>query len=402
MDSGSRLTRLDIATWAGFIILATSSVIIGVSLPEISRTFSTGLSQGGSLETVRNLVLVVVLLLAGMLAQRWGKKRFLVLGQYLFATGFLLASFSQNYLMLILGLMVLGVGAGFSEALLNPLIVDVHQQESGRYLNLSHAFFPIGIMTSALIFGELLSQGYSWRLLFQIAAVAALTIAVLFTLLKFPSTENTSESYPKIFANILSLGGFWLFAIAIFLGAGIESALTFWSRSYVEIYLSDVPRSGAIAVMIFAGAMAIGRLLTAYLANKVSLNNIMIGSASLGVVVGILIPFATTLAWFYLGLGLAGLATASFWPSILAEAEKDLKANTTILFVLLASAGILGFGVTPWLLGFIGDSTGLRSGFAIIPLLFVGLLFVLWIERRINKEASSAPDQLDSKNPVVS
>jgi len=363
------------------MVFAVSAVIVAIGLPEISRTFSTNLSEGGGLETARNMVILVVLLLAGALAQRWGKKRFLTLGQYLIAAGLLLASFSQSYTMLILALLVMGFGGGFSEALLNPLIVDIHDQDSGRFLNLTHAFYPIGIVIAALLFGELLTRGYSWRLMFQIAAVVALIIAIAFTLLKFPEVETNNSSYTKLYASILKVGGFWLFAAAIFLGGSIEAALTFWSRTYVETYLSDIPRSGALALVIFAGSMAIGRLLSAYLANKTSLNNIMVGSAILGIGVTLLIPRATSLFWFYSFLAFAGLATACFWPTILAEADSFLNLNTTILFVLLSCVGIVGFGLTPWVMGVIGDNAELKSGFIAIPVLFTGLIVILLVER---------------------
>ncbi|MGB3717240.1 MAG: MFS transporter, partial [Candidatus Promineifilaceae bacterium] len=389
------------AVWSGFMIFAVSAVIVAVALPEISKTFSTNLSEGGGLETARNLVILIVLLLAGALAQRWGKKRFLSLGQYLVAAGLVLASFSQSYPMLIFALLIMGLGGGFSEALLNPLIVDIHHQGSGRYLNLSHAFYPTGIVGSALLFGELLTLGYSWRLMFQIAALGALVVAIIFTLLRFPPAEKDESSYAKLFASVLALGGFWLFASAIFLGGSIEAALTFWSRSYVETYLSDVPRSGAVALVIFAGVMAIGRLLSAYLANKTSLNNIMIGSAILGIGVTALIPFATTLLLFYSLLGLAGLATACFWPTILAEADSYLKVNTTILFVLLSGVGIIGFGLTPWIMGVIGDNAELKAGFAIIPVLFAGLIAVLIVESRLSRKAAKNLGNRERERHVV-
>jgi fucose permease len=137
--------------------------------------------------------------------------------------------------------------------------------------------------------------------------------------------------------------------------------------------------------------MAIGRFLTAYLAGKVSLNSIMIGSAILGVVVSFLIPQATTLFWFYLFLSMAGLATACFWPTIMAEADRYLNTNTTILFVLLSCVGIIGIGLTPWIIGVIGDNAELKSGFAFIPVLFAGLIVVLMIERHLNKRVSKQP-----------
>ena len=391
MNIDSKVTKLDVATWAGFMIFAVSAVIVAINLPEISRTFSTNLSEGGGLETARNLVLLIVLLMAGAMAQRWGKKKFLNLGQYLLAAGLLLASFSQNYTMLIVAILIMGFGGGFLEALLTPLVVDIHHRDSGKFLNLSHAFYPIGIVAAALLFGELLTQGYSWRLMFQIAALGALIVAIVFTILRFPPAETDDSSYLKLFASILSRGSFYIFALVIFLGGSIESGLTFWSRTYVETYLSDVPRSGAIALLIFAGSMAIGRFLTAYLAGKMSLNSIMIASAILGVGVTFMIPLASSLFWFYLLLGFAGLATACFWPTIMAEADRLLNVNTTILFVLLSCVGIIGFGAIPWIMGFIGDKNELKAGFAFIPALFAGLIVILIVERQLSKKAAKQP-----------
>jgi fucose permease len=185
--------------------------------------------------------------------------------------------------------------------------------------------------------------------------------------------------------------GFWIFAAAIFLGTSIESAFTFWSRSYVGFYLSDVPRSGALAVVIFAAAMAIGRFLSGFLANRTSLSNIMIGSGLLGIAVSLLIPSAGSLSSFYILLALAGLATACYWPTIMAEADDYLRVNPTILFILLACAGIIGFGLAPVILGWIGDTAGLRAGFAIIPLLFIALVGILLLERRLAVSREQVP-----------
>ena len=135
--------------------------------------------------------------------------------------------------------------------------------------------------------------------------------------------------------------------------------------------------------------MTIGRLFTAYLANRMSLNSIMIGSAFLGIGVSVFIPLATTLTWFYALLAIAGLATACFWPTVLAEADAYLSVNTTILMVLLASMGMAGFGITPWGMGVVGDNAELKSAFAIIPALFAALILLLALERRMSKKAST-------------
>jgi fucose permease len=279
-----------------------------------------------------------------------------------------------------------GMGGGFMEALISPLVVDLHPDNSGKYMNITHAFYPVGVMASALLFGELLTLGYSWRWLFRLAALGALIVGIAFNFSRFPAAVATEHAPWRRMGKILALPGFWLFAVAIFLGAGVESALTFWSRTYVTIYLKDIPRAGAIAVVIFAGMMAAGRFLTAKLSHTISLKMLMITSALLGIVVSSMLPFVANLWWFYILIALAGLAAACFWPTILAEAAACLKVNATLLFVMLACGGIAGFGFTPWLMGIIGDQADLRAALAVIPGIFVLLLVILALEWRMTRK----------------
>ena len=370
------------------MMFATSGMVTPICLPEISRELSTGFSEGGGLEMARNFVVLIVLLAAGMCASKLGKKGFLTSGQYLLAFGLLMTSYAESYTSLIVSLMIAGIGGGFVEALINPLVMDIHPRNPGKFLNITNAFYPLGVMASALIFGELLTQGYDWRLMFRIAASGALAVGIFFHLLHFPPAAHQIEhSSVKEVIRIMAVPQFWVFAAAIFLGAGVESAFTFWSRTYVETYLQDLPRAGAIGVVIFAGSMALGRFLAARISQLISLKTLMISSAILGVVTSVGILFSTSLTGFYLLLILAGLAAACFWPTVLAEASNRMRVDATLLFVLLACFGIAGFGFTPWMMGLIGDSAGLKSSFWVIPAFFVGLIVVL----TLNLDRNSRP-----------
>ena len=364
------------------MVFATSSVITAICLPEISKTLAISHAEGGGTETARTLLLIVVMLLAGFSVHAWGKKRFITLGLYLMAAGLLLVSFSQSYTMFVVSLMIVGIGGGFIEALINPLVVDIHPDHSGKYLNITNAFYPIGVMASALLFGELLTLGYSWRIMFRIAAAAALVTGLFFTGLRFPAVVVNEHSASQMFARIFRLWGFWLFAATMFLAAGAEAAVTFWSRSYVETFLEDVPRAGAVAVLIFAGMMAAGRLLAAKLSTRISARTIMVYSAILGIAAGVTLPFAGTLSIFYILVALLGAATSCFWPSIFAEAASCLKVDSTILFILLACFGVGGFGITPWVMGVIGDCANLRTSFFIVPVFFLLISVLVALNQR--------------------
>ena len=355
---------------------ASSGVIIPVCLPEISKTFNISLSQAGAMETSRIFLILVVLLISGILANRLGKKPLLAIGQYMIAIGAFMASYSQEYYILIISLMIMGIGGGATEAIINPLVLDIHPNNPNKYLSITNAFYPIGVIFSALLFGELLTLGYSWRSIFMFIAIIALVMGFVFNLSKFPVQNNQKEFSWELIRNVFSQKVFLIYSLAIFLAAGVESAFTFWSRSYVDIYLHDLPRAGAIAVVVFSCGMAFGRFLSARLSNTVSPKILMIWSSVFGLLVTIFVIFVTILIQFIAILFLAGIATACFWPNILAVAAEDLDTDATILMVLLAVFGVAGFGFIPWVMGMIGDNMDLKSSFLLIPVCFLGLIFL--------------------------
>ena len=373
----NKLTYLDLASWGGFMSFASSAVVIPLCLPEISKTLNISLSQGGAMETARTFLILSVLLISGILAHKWGKKPLMVMGQYMIAIGSIMASYSQDYFSLIISLMIIGMGGGATEAIINPLVLDLHPNDSSKYLNITNAFYPIGVIVSALLFGELLTLGYSWRSIFLITATMALVMGLIFNTSKFPDQKNQISFSWNLIINILFLRGFWIYGFAIFLAAGIESAFTFWSRSYVEIYLQELPRAGAIAVVIFSCGMAFGRFLSAKLSYMISPSTLMIGSSIFGLLVTIYVPFVTNLIIFITLLFFAGIATACFWPTILAIAADDLDTDSTILLVLLAIVGVAGFGLIPWIMGMAGDHLDLKISFLLIPICFIGLILLI-------------------------
>ena len=77
----------------------------------------------------------------------------------------------------------------------------------------------------------------------------------------------------------------------------------------------------------------------------------------------------------------------------MAEADNYLHVNSTILFILLACAGIIGFGLTPWIMGMIGDAAGLKAGFVVVPALFIALVAILVFERRLSRKQSQAVEK---------
>jgi fucose permease len=108
------------------------------------KEMNLNLSEGGGIEAVRTLLLIGVLLISGLAASKFGKTALLNTGSFLLALGLFLYSWAPNYPMILAAMILIGIGGGFLEALINPLIQDLHPKDSGRYLNVVNAFFPSG------------------------------------------------------------------------------------------------------------------------------------------------------------------------------------------------------------------------------------------------------------------
>ncbi len=382
------MKRLDILSGGAFFVFAMSVAITPICFLRISETFQADFSAGGSMEAVRTLLVLLVLLVSSFLARRWGKKALIAAGLYMIAAGLLFVSLAGSFAQVIAAIAVVGFGGGFVEALVNPLVRDLHPHDTGRYLNNANAFFPAGALVSVLIFGEILSRGVGWRFVYAFGAGLGLIVALCVSISRFPEPVEAREGWHSL-REIVSLKGFWVFAAAIFLGAGAESAFTFWSASYIQIYHVDVPRAGAAGMAVFAAAMAAGRWFTGRLAGRFGLRPIMLASACLGIVASALVLFADSLAVALVLLAAAGFSTACFWPSILSEAGDTLQVGSTRLFIMLSCVGIAGFGFSPWVMGVIGDRWELKAGFFVVPVMFGLLIAVLIYEGRLTRKAPS-------------
>ncbi len=371
------LQPLDYTVIIGFLAYSASAVSTPICLVLLARELGLNLGQGGAIEAVRSLALLGVLLLSGFAAARWGKARTLGVGTLGLGAALLLYAAAPSYAAVLLAMAMAGIGSGMLEGLLNPLVQDQHPGDSGRYLNLSNGFWSVGVMGTVLMAGELLTRGVSWRAILVAVGLFSLVGGVLF--LVFAKQEHTHRP-DSLGATVGHLRGilreplFWPFALAMFLGGGAEGAFTFWSASYVQLCFGGTPRAGGIGTACFAGGMVVGRFACGHWVGQRHLPRLIVASAAGGVLVSLLVPVVGSARLMYVVLVLAGLTVACFWPSIQSYAGDRIRHDHTMLFILLSCAGIPGFGLTCWLMGWIADVADLRVSFMVLPGLFLGLV----------------------------
>jgi EmrB/QacA subfamily drug resistance transporter len=184
-----------LATVLGSAIASIDATVVGIALPAIGRDFGVGLADLQWVVTAYTLTLAGLLLLAGALGDKYGRKRVFLIGVVWFALASLLCSVAPTAGILIAARALQGVGA----ALLTPgslaiLEAVFRPDDRGKAIGAWSGFSGVGTAVGPFLGGWLV-QAASWRLIFVInLPLAALVVAV--TLRHVPESRDPGATAP--------------------------------------------------------------------------------------------------------------------------------------------------------------------------------------------------------------
>jgi EmrB/QacA subfamily drug resistance transporter len=172
------------AVCAGVFMLLLDITIVNVALPDIDKALHASLSDLQWTIDAYALTLAALLLTAGSLADRFGRRALFTAGTVIFTGGSLLCGLASSSLFLILARAGQGVGGALMFATSLALLADAFR---GRDRGVAFGVFG-GVTGIAVavgpVLGGVLTSGLSWRWIFfvnlpiGIGAVAVTTLKV--------------------------------------------------------------------------------------------------------------------------------------------------------------------------------------------------------------------------------
>jgi EmrB/QacA subfamily drug resistance transporter len=168
-----------VATVLGSAIASIDATVVGIALPAIGRDFGTGLASLQWVVTAYTLSLAGLLLVAGALGDRYGRRRVFLTGVAWFALASTLCSIAPDVRSLIAARALQGIGA----ALLTPgslaiLEASFHPDDRGRAIGAWSGFSGVSAAVGPFIGGWLV-QAASWRLIFLVNLPIAALVTVI-------------------------------------------------------------------------------------------------------------------------------------------------------------------------------------------------------------------------------
>jgi fucose permease len=373
------MTLVRTLTYLMFAMFAMTTDSVGLIIPEIIKSFQLSLTAAGTFQYATMTGIALAGLLLGQLADRFGRRRTIIVGLTLFAASCFLLAAGDSFLFFaaLLGLSGLAIGVFKTGAL--ALIGDISTSTAQHtsIMNTAEGFFGVGAIIGPAILARLIAAGLSWTWLYVIAGTICIVLIVLALLVEYPeamapATDSPFSGTGRALKNPYVLA----FSGGAFLYVGVEAAVYVWMPTLLAGYSGSAMALATYSISIFFLLRAAGRFLGAWMLTRFQWQSVLALFSG-----GILLCFVTSVAggvdWAVYLLPLSGLFMSVIYPTInskgiscLPKAEHGAGAGV-ILFFTCASAVL-----APLAIGGVSDAFGrIDYGFSLATV-FAALLFL--------------------------
>lgn len=257
------------AVWAVYIGgLVTGAYMTKVppALPEMRAELGLSLIESGFIVTTFNVLGMLVGVLAGMLGDRFGRKRLALAGLFLMAAGGAMGAVVTSFVPLLASRFLEGVGfilfAVPAPALMSGLAATA--RERSKALGLWSSYMPTG-GTLALLAAPFFMAAWSWRALWLAIAAAAIAAAVIFWRV-VPDSPPARVGSMRLVAESLAQRGNLVMALLFACYVAQWTTVMVWLPTFLSEHgASTATAATATALMVLAnvpGNLAGGWLLS--------------------------------------------------------------------------------------------------------------------------------------------
>ncbi len=378
--SNSRVIRIiTIAILSALFAYGFVGSISNVLVNEIIDAFSlTGTAQGLS-ASLMNMGSLIALFVTPLLQGRIRKTKMIVLSGLLQVAALCVAGSAAGFILFATANAVTGIGCGWLDTYANSCIVDLHPQNSTRYLGWLHGIFGVGSLIAPLAIRWILGWS-NWRgVYFAFAGVMLLSVGcIAFTSRKVENTgalSNTQESrltlkevgaYLAVKRNVLLL-------LTTVMTNMVQTGLTCWIARYMFLAYGEVAL-GATCLTLFWIAATASRFVMPRLKLR-PLTIVMVGAFCATVLLsgGILSGSATVMC---VAVCLCGFVTGPFMPMLIAECATGYQGKTTLTTSLMMIVGGVARLAVPLLTASVTSAVSATAGM-LVPAVFAVLAGVL-------------------------
>ena len=390
-----------------FFVISFLTNIIGPLVPDIIKSFDLSLTLVALLPFAFFIAYGVMSIPSGILVERIGEKKVMMLAFLLAFLGAFLFSWKPSYHLYLVSLFCIGAGMAMLQVATHPLLRVAGGEENFAFNSvLGQLFFGLASFLSPLlysylltgdnqservnqIFGNLVPSDLPWISLYWIFAVVSLLMVVIIFLIRFPQVDLKADEKVgawQTHVSLLKKPLVLMYFFAIFAYVGTEQGVANWISQFLETYHEVDPQTlGARTVALFWGLMTAGAVLGLVLLKFVDSRKVLIGF-SMAAIASLLMALVGSRSMALICFPLVGFFASVMWSIIIALALNSVRNHHGSFSGILVS-GIAGGAIVPLIVGWLGDNFGLRAGmfFLFLTLAYIGSIG-FWAKPIVNNK----------------
>lgn len=302
--------------------------------------------------------------LAGVLAERVGCRRVLIVAAVLYAAALLSVCMVDSFWVAVPVILLFGGLMGCVDVVMNIAAVVVEQGLGRRIMSGMHAFWSLGGFVGAGLYGV-------WVALFGLTAFQSTVIAALLMLVLTAVFGRNLIPYGGGGGTLIAVprGIVVFIGVATFIAFLSEGAVMDWGGVYLTTVRGMDLSLAGMGFSVFSAAMLLMRFLGDRTVQRFGACPIAVGGAFLSVVGLLLIMFAPVDALLYLGFFAIGVGSANIVPVFFSLMGRQSVMPVGTAVSAVSTMGYLGILAGPAAIGFVSSVTNLMTAFGMLVVL---------------------------------
>ncbi|MDQ2690911.1 MAG: MFS transporter [Chloroflexota bacterium] len=374
-----------IAYYLAFVLLGLTIAAEGPTLLKLAEHTSSALDQISSIFLFGSLGYLIGSYVGGRMYDRVPGHPFMAVVLIFLGITIALVPLATSRWMLFTIILILGLAKGALDVGCNTLLLWVHNETVGPFMNGLHAFFGVGAFIAPLIVAQVLSLTSDIHWVYWLFAIVAIPLGLWIWTIPSPVARAVPVHHERSTFPLLPV---LTMVLCFVLYVGGEAGYGAWIYTYAFTLNFGTEVTAAYLTSAFWGSFTLGRLLGIWVSTRARpMTILLLDLAGCLASVGLIMLFPGSAPILWLGTVLFGIAQASIFPTFLTLAEERMHVTGTIAGLFLVGAGVGGM-ILPWLIG----QTFVRVGaWAMMAMIFIGIvlnLVMLLVFTRTSANAS--------------
>ncbi len=381
-DNKSNLSRLAPVMLAFFTMGFVD--MVGTATNYVKADFALSDTMANFLPSMVFLWFFFLSIPIGLMMNKIGKRKTVLLSLVVTALAFILPLFSYSYPILLLSFCLLGIGNTLMQVSLNPLITCVVSGEKlASTLTFGQFVKAIASLIAPLIASWASVKFNNWMLLYPIFLVFAIIAAIYLGMTKIE--EEIPKDRSSSFIDCLRLLGdttVLLFFLGIISHVGIDVGVNTCAPKIIMERLGLPLEKAGIATSIYFLFRTLGCFSGSFILARFPLSKFFAVSVFCMVLSMIGLFVCHTLAGLYVSIALVGFGNSNIFSMIFSRALLYMPEKNNELSGLLIM-GLIGGTIFPLLMGVLSDALGSQVGSVLV--INLGVIYLIYLAYMLKK-----------------